>query len=182
MAGMPLKMAAPSSNGAPFTDDDGTQCAARCLLCQSRRRQPARLGAWSTKARSSARCLGQPTDARRSSVMCWARNYLLSSYGANIAKPGGIAMNLHTDQWWMPEPIHRNPNPVPAGSLTRELEQPAWMIFRAMIAAAGGGECHVDAQPTSPKPTAPPASCRAAISMAAVPDAERDKDVVSNPG
>ena len=47
--------------------------------------------------------------------------YLLSSYGANIAKPGGIAMNLHTDQWWMPEPIHRRPNPVPAGSLTREL-------------------------------------------------------------
>jgi ectoine hydroxylase-related dioxygenase (phytanoyl-CoA dioxygenase family) len=47
-------------------------------------------------------------------------DYLLSSYGANIAKPGGIAMNLHTDQWWMPEPIHRAPNPVPAGSLTRE--------------------------------------------------------------
>ncbi len=49
------------------------------------------------------------------------QDYLLSSYGANIAKPGGIAMNLHTDQWWMPEPIHRRPNPVPAGSLTREL-------------------------------------------------------------
>ena len=48
-------------------------------------------------------------------------DYLLSSYGANIAKPGGVAMNLHTDQWWMPEPIHRAPNPVPAGSLTREL-------------------------------------------------------------
>ena len=30
-------------------------------------------------------------------------------------------MDLHTDQWWMPEPIHRRPNPVPAGSLTREL-------------------------------------------------------------
>ncbi len=49
------------------------------------------------------------------------QDYLLSSYGANIAKPGGIAMDLHTDQWWMPEPIHRRPNPVPAGSLTREL-------------------------------------------------------------
>ncbi|MCY3573273.1 MAG: phytanoyl-CoA dioxygenase family protein [Chloroflexi bacterium] len=48
-------------------------------------------------------------------------DYLLSSFGANIAKPGGIAMNLHTDQWWMPEPIHRRPSPVPAGSLTREL-------------------------------------------------------------
>ena len=49
------------------------------------------------------------------------KDYLLSSYGANIAKPGGIAMDLHTDQWWMPEPIHRKPSPVPAGSLTREL-------------------------------------------------------------
>ena len=48
-------------------------------------------------------------------------DYLLSSYGANIAKPGGIAMNLHTDQWWMPLPINRKPSPVPAGSLTREL-------------------------------------------------------------
>lgn len=52
-------------------------------------------------------------------------DYLLSSYGANIAKPGGIAMDLHTDQWWMPEPIHRKPSPVPAGSLTRELSNRA---------------------------------------------------------
>ena len=48
-------------------------------------------------------------------------DYLLSGYTANIAKPGGISMNLHTDQWWMPEPIHRKPSPVPAGSLSREL-------------------------------------------------------------
>ena len=53
------------------------------------------------------------------------KDYLLSSYTANIAKPGGIAMNLHTDQWWMPEPIHRQPSPVPAGSLTRELSNRA---------------------------------------------------------
>ena len=60
-------------------------------------------------------------------------DYLLSSYGANIAKPGGIAMPLHTDQWWMPEPIHRRPNPVPAGSLTRELSNRV-DDFPAMIA------------------------------------------------
>ncbi len=60
-------------------------------------------------------------------------DYLLSSFGANIAKPGGIAMNLHTDQWWMPEPIHRRPNPVPAGSLTRELSNRV-DDFPAMIA------------------------------------------------
>ena len=46
--------------------------------------------------------------------------YLLSSYSANIAKPGGVAMNLHTDQWWMPHPVDREPSPLPVGSITRE--------------------------------------------------------------
>ena len=64
--------------------------------------------------------LAQP-DMRAVVGHVLGKDYLLSSYGANIAKPGGIAMNLHTDQWWMPEPIHRKPSPVPAGSLTREL-------------------------------------------------------------
>ena len=27
-------------------------------------------------------------------------NFILSSFSANIAKPGGIKMPLHTDQWW----------------------------------------------------------------------------------
>ncbi len=47
-------------------------------------------------------------------------DYQLSSYSANIAKPGGVAMNLHTDQWWMPNPIARRPSPLPVGSITRE--------------------------------------------------------------
>ncbi len=72
------------------------------------------------KGRVFRQMLTQPTvRAVVSHVL--GNDYLLSSYGANIAKPGGIAMDLHTDQWWMPEPIHRKPSPVPAGSLTREL-------------------------------------------------------------
>ena len=47
-------------------------------------------------------------------------DYLLSSYSANIAKPGGVAMNLHTDQWWMPHPVNREPSSIPVGSITRE--------------------------------------------------------------
>lgn len=47
-------------------------------------------------------------------------DYLLSSYSANIAKPGGVAMNLHTDQWWMPHPVDREPSQLPVGSITRE--------------------------------------------------------------
>ena len=60
-------------------------------------------------------------------------DYQLSSYSANIAKPGGVAMDLHTDQWWMPHPIKRGPSPVPVGSITRQRpnlagEEPPEMI------------------------------------------------------
>ena len=45
--------------------------------------------------------------------------FLLSSYTANIAKPGGVAMNLHTDQWWAPEPTRAHRRSLPVGSITR---------------------------------------------------------------
>ncbi len=61
-------------------------------------------------------------------------DYLLSSYSANIAKPGGVAMNLHTDQWWMPHPTNRGPSPVPVGSITRERPNLAGEDPPAMIA------------------------------------------------
>ncbi|MEM7284357.1 MAG: phytanoyl-CoA dioxygenase family protein [Pseudomonadota bacterium] len=31
--------------------------------------------------------------------------FILSTMSANIAKAGGVRMGLHTDQWWMPQPI-----------------------------------------------------------------------------
>ena len=46
--------------------------------------------------------------------------YLLSSYGANIAKPGGVEMPLHTDQWWMPSPTRIDREPLPIGSIRRD--------------------------------------------------------------
>jgi ectoine hydroxylase-related dioxygenase (phytanoyl-CoA dioxygenase family) len=33
------------------------------------------------------------------------QEFILSTHSANIAKPGGVRMGLHTDQWWMPQPI-----------------------------------------------------------------------------
>ncbi len=45
--------------------------------------------------------------------------FLLSSFTANIAKPGGVPMALHTDQWWAPEPTRRGRRPLPVGSMTR---------------------------------------------------------------
>ncbi|MEC8850971.1 MAG: hypothetical protein VXX43_03305, partial [Pseudomonadota bacterium] len=38
--------------------------------------------------------------------------FLLSSFTANIAKPGGVPMALHTDQWWAPEPTRRGRRPL----------------------------------------------------------------------
>ena len=32
-------------------------------------------------------------------------DFILSTLSANIAKPGGVRMGLHTDQWWMPQPV-----------------------------------------------------------------------------
>ena len=46
-------------------------------------------------------------------------DYLLSSFTANIAKPGGVAMDLHTDQWWMPAPVYPDHRSLPIGSITR---------------------------------------------------------------
>ena len=106
-------------------------------------------------------------------------DYLLSSYGANIAKPGGIAMNLHTDQWWMPEPIHRRPNPVPAGSLTRELsnrvdDHPAMIAPPVVINVMWMiNDFTEDNGATRIVPRSHLYGRR--------PDAERDKDVVSIP-
>ncbi len=44
---------------------------------------------------------------------------LISSFTANIAKPGGVEMPLHTDQWWLPQPTRRDARDLPAGSITR---------------------------------------------------------------
>ena len=45
--------------------------------------------------------------------------FLLSTLSANIAKPGGVQMGLHTDQWWMPRPMPRNEAPVAPGAIDR---------------------------------------------------------------
>ncbi len=47
-------------------------------------------------------------------------HYLLSSYTANIANAGGVAMKLHTDQWWMPAPTRRARKALPIGSIRRD--------------------------------------------------------------
>jgi len=45
---------------------------------------------------------------------------IISSYGANIAKKGGVPMDLHTDQWWAPDPIDRKKDFLPPASITRK--------------------------------------------------------------
>lgn len=47
------------------------------------------------------------------------QSFLLSVCSANIAKPGGVAMPLHTDQWWAPEPTRSGRRNLPVGSIQR---------------------------------------------------------------
>jgi ectoine hydroxylase-related dioxygenase (phytanoyl-CoA dioxygenase family) len=45
--------------------------------------------------------------------------FLLSTHSANIAKPGGKRMGLHTDQWWMPQPEKPGSGDVRPSEITR---------------------------------------------------------------
>ncbi len=47
------------------------------------------------------------------------REFQLSTLSANIARPGGAEMKLHTDQWWMPAPSRPDAEPVRPGNITR---------------------------------------------------------------
>lgn len=46
-------------------------------------------------------------------------DFLLSVLSANIAKPGGLEMGLHTDQWWLPRPLPRGEEPAAPGAMRR---------------------------------------------------------------
>ena len=45
--------------------------------------------------------------------------FILSTHSANIAKPGGTRMGLHTDQWWMPPPVIRGTEAARTSDITR---------------------------------------------------------------
>jgi ectoine hydroxylase-related dioxygenase (phytanoyl-CoA dioxygenase family) len=47
------------------------------------------------------------------------QRFILSQMSANIARPGGVRMGLHTDQWWMPQPVRPGRPHVRPGDVTR---------------------------------------------------------------
>ena len=47
------------------------------------------------------------------------KEFQLSTLSANIAKPGGVEMGLHTDQWWMPVSKPPAEEHIRPGSITR---------------------------------------------------------------
>ena len=49
-------------------------------------------------------------------------DFILSTLSANIAKPGGVRMGLHTDQWWMPQPVRTGEPYKRASEITRKPE------------------------------------------------------------
>ena len=46
-------------------------------------------------------------------------DFILSTHSANIAKPGGVRMGLHTDQWWMPQPIRAGEDYIKPSEISR---------------------------------------------------------------
>jgi ectoine hydroxylase-related dioxygenase (phytanoyl-CoA dioxygenase family) len=46
-------------------------------------------------------------------------DFILSTLTANIARLGGLRMGLHTDQWWMPQPVPPGSNYIRASMITR---------------------------------------------------------------
>ena len=46
-------------------------------------------------------------------------DFILSTHSANIAKPGGVRMGLHTDQWWMPQPIKAGEDYIKPSEISR---------------------------------------------------------------
>jgi ectoine hydroxylase-related dioxygenase (phytanoyl-CoA dioxygenase family) len=49
--------------------------------------------------------------------------FILSQMSANIARPGGVRMGLHTDQWWMPQPVRPGRPHVRPADVTRAAAQ-----------------------------------------------------------
>ena len=47
------------------------------------------------------------------------KRFILSTLSANIARSGGQRMGLHTDQWWMPQPVRPGAPHVKPADLTR---------------------------------------------------------------
>ena len=49
-------------------------------------------------------------------------DFILSTHSANIAKPGGVRMGLHTDQWWMPQPVKAGENYIRPSEISRKAD------------------------------------------------------------
>lgn len=49
--------------------------------------------------------------------------YLLSSHSANIARPGGTRMGLHSDQWWMPQPYNPKKGKILVSEMSRRPDE-----------------------------------------------------------
>ena len=51
------------------------------------------------------------------------KDFILSTHSANIAKPGGVRMGLHTDQWWMPQPVKPGEDYIRPSQISRKASE-----------------------------------------------------------
>ena len=85
-------------------------------------------------------------------------DYLLSTLSANIARPGGTLMGLHTDQWWMPRPLPRAARAVRAGAIRRGEFYGHDDATKGAPSRRRWPATSCSASMISPRPTAPPGS------------------------
>lgn len=116
-AGIAYFDGAPHQNWGSFRDEDGKPRAERFSRAAGGVNQ--RLWMLVNKGQVFLELLAHPR-ARELVGHVLGEQYILSSYIANIANPGGVPMQLHTDQWWAPQATRRGRRPLPVGSITRE--------------------------------------------------------------
>ena len=114
--GLAYKDGAPDQNWGDFRDEDGELRPAAFDPDAGGVNQ--RIWMLVNKGRLFVELL-QHSQVREIVSNVLGKEYLLSSHSANIARPGGVAMRLHTDQWWMPPPTRPDRRCLPAGSINR---------------------------------------------------------------
>ena len=114
--GFAYKDGAPDQNWGDFRDNNGELRPAAFDLAAGGVNQ--RIWMLVNKGQLFVKLL-QHSRVRKIVSSILGEEYILSSHTANIARPGGVAMRLHTDQWWMPPPTRPDRRCLPAGSINR---------------------------------------------------------------
>mgnify|MGYP001163485489 FL=1 len=116
--GVAYREGGPNVNWGDFYDEDGK--IRKDAYINSKETPNQRVWMLVNKGQVFVNLLKKPSIRKIMDFML-GDEYILSSHGANIVRPGNSPMPLHTDQWWMPPPTRKGRRHLPAGSINRKL-------------------------------------------------------------